>query len=86
MKLRLSITLPLLCITLLSKAQPLSKLSTTDGGSAYEVCYYNNYLYAGCANTLEVFGLTGPNNTPDSARVKIRLLSNIDYIVVHNGF
>ncbi len=64
---------------------PLNLLSTTKGGSGYEVCYYNNHLYAGSANTLITFPLTGPNNSPGVASDSIRFISNIDYMVVRNN-
>lgn len=67
------------------KAQ-LNYLNSTDGGSTYEVCYYNNYLFAGCANTLEIYDLTDTNNTPGTLQYKKRFLSNIDYITVKNGY
>lgn len=86
MKFKLLLVIQLLSFALFSQTPPLSRLSTTDGGSTYEVCYNNGYLYAGCANTLKIFSLNGPNHTPDSMRFKLRLLSNIDYITVHNGF
>jgi hypothetical protein len=87
MRLKLLVSLQILAFSLLSQTTPpLSYLSNTDGGSTYEVCYYNNNLYAGCANTLKIFDLTGPNHTPNNLLRKIRFISNIDYITVHNGF
>jgi len=86
MKLKLLTIIQLLCTAIFAQTPPLSFLSNTDGGSTYEVCYYNNYLYAGCANTLEVFDLTGPNKTPGTLHSKKRFISNIDNIQVHNGF
>jgi len=85
MKLRLLIFLQLLCAAVFAQ-NPLNYLSSTKGGSCYEVCYYNNYLYAGCANTLIVFPTNGPNKTPGTATDSIRFISNIDYMVVRNGF
>ncbi len=64
----------------------LNYLTSTDGGSAYEVCLYNNHLYVGCANTLEVWDLTGPSQTPGTMVWKERFLSNIDQISVKDGF
>jgi hypothetical protein len=64
----------------------LHYLSSTSGGACYEVCYYNNYLYAGCANTLKVFDLSGSNQTPGNLTFEKRFISNIDQIQVHNGF
>jgi hypothetical protein len=85
MKTRLFIALQFLF--LVSFAQnPLNYLASTKGGSCYEVCYNNGYLYAGCANTLMVFPTNGPNYTPGAATDSIRLLSNIDYITARNGF
>ncbi len=72
-------------IVFISKAQ-LNYLNSTDGGSTYEVCYYNNYLFAGCANTLEIYNLTGSNHTPGTLQYKKRFLSNIDQITVKNGY
>ena len=64
----------------------LSYLSSTDGGSCYEICYYSNHVYAGCANTLEIYDLTGPNQTPGTLRYKKRFISNIDQVQLRNGF
>ncbi len=75
-----------LFVTFCLAQNPLNYLASTKGGSGYEVCYYNNYLYAGCANTLIVFPLTGPNKTPGTATDSIRFISNIDYMTVRNGF
>lgn len=85
MKTKLSLLISFVFIVFASKAQ-LNYLNSTDGGSAYEVCYYNNHLFAGCANTLEIYNLTGPNNTPGTLQYKKRFLSNIDYITVKNGY
>lgn len=73
-----------ICV-LISKAQ-LNYLTSTDGGSAYEVCYFNNYLFVGSANTLNIYDLTGPNHTPGVLQFKKRFISNIDYITVKNGY
>lgn len=64
----------------------LNYLNSTDGGSTYEVCYYNNHLFSGNANTLEIYDLTGVNQTPGTLKFKKRFLSNIDQILVRNGF
>jgi len=85
MKLRLFLALSLFFAKAFAQ-NPLNYLSSTKGGSCYEVCYYNNYLYAGCANTLIVFPLSGPNKTPGTATDSVRFISNIDYMVVRNGF
>lgn len=72
---------------LLTTAQnPLNYLASTKGGSCYEVCYHNNYLYAGGANSLIVYPLNGPNNSPGIATDTIRFISNIDYMTVRNNF
>lgn len=84
MKVRLFFALQLLFLAALAQ-NPLTYLSSTKGGSCYEVCYNNGYVYAGCANTLIVFPTTGPNNSPGTATDSIRFLSNIDYITTRNG-
>lgn len=85
MKKILFITLFFVASTL-SAQNPLNYLTSTKGGSCYEVCYNAGYLYAGCANTLIVFPTNGPNSSPGTATDSIRFLSNIDYMTVHNGF
>lgn len=65
---------------------PLNFVGATLGGSTYEVCYYNNYLFAGCANTFRVYDLTGTDDTPGTMHHEERLISNIDQLLVHNGF
>jgi hypothetical protein len=64
----------------------LDYLVSTEGGSSYEVCYFNNYLYSGNANTLMVHDLSGPNQSPGNLTFQKRFVSNIDYITEHNGF
>lgn len=85
MKTKLLSLISFVFIAFASQAQ-LNYLNSTDGGSAYEVCYYNNHLFAGCANTLEIYNLTGTNHTPGALQYKKRFLSNIDYITVKNGY
>lgn len=82
---RIIFLLPFLLNTLFAQGS-LNYLTSTDGGSAYEIFFHNNYLYVGCANTLEVWDLTGANATPGNLRFKKRMLSNIDYITEHNGY
>jgi hypothetical protein len=65
---------------------PLNPLASTDGGSSFEVCLNGNFLYVGAANTLEVYPVSGPNHTPGAITFKLRLPSNIDQILVHNGY
>lgn len=64
----------------------LNPLNSTEGGAAYEVCLSNGYLYVGSANSLQVYSLNGPNQTPGQLEFSKRLLSNIDQIKVHNSF
>ncbi|MFN8397206.1 MAG: hypothetical protein U0176_21465 [Bacteroidia bacterium] len=64
----------------------LSYLTSTMGGSSYEVCLQGNHLYVGAANTLVTFPIIGPNHTPGAPTDSIRLRSNIDQIIEHNGF
>lgn len=64
----------------------LNRLASTVGGSSYEVCLHDGRLYVGAANTLITYTLNGPNHTPDTATDSIRLPSNIDQVLVHNGF
>lgn len=64
---------------------PLNYLTSTDGGSAYEVCYHDNHLYAGCANTLMIYDLQGPSHRPGGLLYKHRFRSNIDHISVQHG-
>ena len=75
-----------LCSFLAQAQTPLNFVGATVGGSTYEVCYYNDYLYAGCANTFRVYDLTGPNETPGIMHYEERFISNIDQILVHDGF
>ncbi len=77
--------MPFFFTTLLAQ-NPLNYLGSTDGGSAYEVFLHNNLLYVGAANTLEIWTINGPNNTPNNLVFKQRMLSNIDYITEHNGY
>src|SRR5687767_12420706 len=86
---RIATLLTCLILSLALAAQSPSSLpylASTDGGSAYEIAYYSNHVYAGCANTLEIYDLTGPNQTPGTLRYKKRFISNIDQIQVRNGF
>lgn len=65
---------------------PLHYLSSTDGGSAYEILYSDNLLYIGAANTLEIYDLTGNNRTPNNLLFKHRFLSNIDQLTIKDGY
>lgn len=65
---------------------PLNVLSHTKGGAAYEIRLHNNLLFVGAANTLMVYDLSGPNNTPGSLLFEERFGSNIDQLLVHNGY
>ena len=60
--------------------------SATKGAACYEVCYYNNHLYAGAGNTLIAYKLDGPNASPGTVTFQHRFRSNIDNIQVRNGF
>jgi hypothetical protein len=64
----------------------LNYLASTEDGSSYEVCLEGGYLYVGAANTLKVYSLVGPGGTPDSNTFSLRLGSNIDQILVRDGF
>ncbi len=65
---------------------PLSFVSATTGGSTYEVCYYDDYLFAGCANTFRVYDLTGSDDTPNNILWEERFISNIDQMLVNDGY
>jgi hypothetical protein len=76
-----------ICLSPILRSQtPLNFVSATVGGSAYEICYYDNYVFAGCANTFRVYDLTGPNNKPDNIHYEERFISNIDQMLVHDGY
>jgi hypothetical protein len=62
---------------------PLNHVSSTLGGSTYEVCFYDNLVFAGCANTFRVYELDGPNDKPETIVYEERFISNIDQILVH---
>jgi hypothetical protein len=64
----------------------LNHLASTEDGSSYEVCLEGDYLYVGAANTLKVYSLNGPGNTPDSNTYSLRLPSNIDQILARDGY
>ncbi len=64
---------------------PINVLGTTDGGAAYEICYHDDFLYVGAANTLEVFSLDSLTHTPQALLYKKRLLSNIDQLIIRDG-
>jgi hypothetical protein len=78
----------LFCLTLIASSAigQLNYLASTEDGSSYEVCLEGDYLYVGAANTLKVYSLNGPNQTPDSNTFSLRLKSNIDQILVRDGF
>jgi hypothetical protein len=61
-------------------------ISATKEAACYELCYYNNYLYAGAGNTLMVYALDGPNASPGTLAFEHRFVSNIINIQQHNGF
>lgn len=62
----------------------LQYVSSTKGGGCYEVCYYNNYLYAGAGSTLTVYDVTVPVPYPKVGEYRFR--SFIDKIQVENGY
>lgn len=67
--------------TSLFSQEALKFLSATTGAGCYEVCYYNNYLFAGAGNTLMVFdAATGVPPMP--MLFEHRFTSNIDNIEI----
>lgn len=59
----------------------LQFLSATTGAGCYEVCYYNNYLFAGAGNTLMVFD-AGTGIPPMPKLFEHRFTSIIDNIEI----
>lgn len=74
----------LIAINLSVAQNKLSFISATTGAACYEVCYYNNYLYAGAGNTLLVYNVS-TGSPPYIKLFEYRFTSNIDNIQIYKG-
>lgn len=71
-------------VNFLAAQNKLSFISATTGAACYEVCYYNNFLYAGAGNTLLVYN-TATGSPPYTKLFEYRFTSNIDNIQVYKS-